>query len=50
MNTSRKAIVVGGGPAGLVAAARLAEGGVETTLLEASGTLGGRAASERQGG
>lgn len=50
MSTSKKAVVVGGGPAGLVAAARLAEGGVETTLLEASGTLGGRAASEQRGG
>lgn len=50
MNTSRKAIVIGGGPAGLVAAIRLAEGGVETTLLEAGPNLGGRAASERRGG
>lgn len=46
MDTSRKAIVVGGGPAGLVAAHRLAEGGVETTLLEAASGLGGRAASK----
>jgi phytoene dehydrogenase-like protein len=50
MITSRKAIVIGGGPAGLAAAARLAEGGVETTLLEASSGLGGRAASEQQAG
>lgn len=50
MDTSRKAIVIGGGPAGLVAAARLADGGVETTLLEASSHLGGRAASERRDG
>jgi phytoene dehydrogenase-like protein len=33
-----------------VAAGRLAEGGFETTLLEAAGNLGGRAASERRGG
>ena len=46
----RTAIVVGGGPAGLVAAARLAEGGLATTLLEAASGLGGRAASERRGG
>lgn len=46
MDTSQKAIVIGGGPAGLVAAARLAEGGVETVLLEAASSLGGRAASE----
>ncbi|HEU4707053.1 MAG TPA: FAD-dependent oxidoreductase [Solirubrobacterales bacterium] len=50
MNSSKKAIVVGGGPAGLVAAIRLAEGGVATTLLEAGPNLGGRAASERRGG
>ena len=50
MNTSRKAIVVGGGPAGLLAANRLAEGGVATTLLEASSNFGGRAASERRQG
>lgn len=50
MNAPKKAIVVGGGPAGLVAAARLAEGGAETTLLEASSKLGGRAASETQDG
>jgi phytoene dehydrogenase-like protein len=50
MDISQKAIVIGGGPAGLVAAARLAEGGAETTLLEAGSHLGGRAASERRGG
>src|SRR3954471_16936191 len=50
MNGSRKGIVIGGGPAGLVAAARLAEGGVETTVLEAASHLGGRGASERRGG
>jgi phytoene dehydrogenase-like protein len=50
MITSNAAIVVGGGPAGLVAAGRLAEGGVATTLLEAGAGLGGRAASERRQG
>jgi len=50
MNASRKAIVIGGGPAGLVAAIRLAGGGVSTTLLEAASHLGGRAASKQQGG
>ncbi|HEV2728074.1 MAG TPA: FAD-dependent oxidoreductase, partial [Solirubrobacterales bacterium] len=50
MNTSKKAIVIGGGPAGLTAAARLAEGGVATTLLEAGPHLGGRAASEHRQG
>jgi phytoene dehydrogenase-like protein len=51
MNTSTKskrAIVIGGGPAGLVAAGDLAEGGMATTLLEAAGGLGGRAATERR--
>jgi phytoene dehydrogenase-like protein len=47
---SKTAIVVGGGPAGLVAAGRLAEGGLPTTLLEAGSGLGGRAASERRHG
>jgi phytoene dehydrogenase-like protein len=50
MISPKTAIVVGGGPAGLVAAGRLAEGGVATTLLEASAKLGGRAASERRDG
>lgn len=50
MNRSRKGIVIGGGPAGLVAATRLAEGGVETTVLEAASHPGGRAASERREG
>jgi len=50
MTASKKAIVVGGGPAGLAAACRLAEGGVATTLLEAATGLGGRAASERREG
>ncbi len=42
--------VIGGGPAGLVAAATLAEAGVVTTLLEAKASVGGRAASEREQG
>jgi phytoene dehydrogenase-like protein len=48
--TPTTAIVIGGGPAGLVAASRLAEGGIATTLLEAKESLGGRAGSERRGG
>jgi phytoene dehydrogenase-like protein len=44
------AVVIGGGPAGLIAAARLAESGIETTLLEGGAALGGRAASRREGG
>lgn len=50
MDTSRRAIVIGGGPAGLVAAIRLAEGGAATTLLEAASHFGGRAASEQREG
>jgi phytoene dehydrogenase-like protein len=46
----RKALVVGGGPAGLTAAGRLADGGFETLLLESSSQLGGRAASEWRDG
>jgi phytoene dehydrogenase-like protein len=44
------AIVVGGGPAGLIAAAKLADAGIATTLLEASSALGGRAASKCHAG
>lgn len=50
MNAQRSAIVIGGGPAGLVAAIRLAEGGVATTLLEGGANVGGRAASEERAG
>jgi len=44
------AIVIGGGPAGLVAASVLAEAGADTTVLEAKAGLGGRAASDRREG
>jgi phytoene dehydrogenase-like protein len=44
------AIVIGGGPAGLIAASHLADAGVSTTLLEAKARFGGRAASDRQEG
>jgi phytoene dehydrogenase-like protein len=44
------AIVIGGGPAGLIAASHLADAGVTTTLLEAKARFGGRAASDRQDG
>ena len=42
--------MIGGGPAGLMAAGRLAGGGIETVLLEAGSHLGGRAASEKRAG
>lgn len=44
------AIVIGGGPAGLVAASHLAGAGLRTTLLEAKANLGGRAASDTRDG
>ena len=43
----RRALVIGGGIAGIAAAARLAEAGWSVTLLEARNTLGGRAFSFR---
>jgi len=50
MSTTRTAIIIGGGPAGLLAASHLAGAGVSTTLLEARTGFGGRAASEREHG
>jgi phytoene dehydrogenase-like protein len=50
MGPRDKAIVIGGGPAGLLAAAHLAEAGVSTTLLEAKAGFGGRSASRRRDG
>ncbi len=47
---THRAVVVGGGPAGLIAAAKLADAGIATTLLEAGSALGGRAASTRDSG
>ncbi|HEY2437291.1 MAG TPA: FAD-dependent oxidoreductase, partial [Solirubrobacteraceae bacterium] len=41
------AIVIGGGPAGLLAAAHLAGAGMATTLLEAKARFGGRASSRQ---
>jgi protoporphyrinogen oxidase len=45
MSDRRRAIVIGGGPAGLKAAHVLAKGGLEVTLLEHSSILGGLASS-----
>jgi protoporphyrinogen/coproporphyrinogen III oxidase len=45
-----RAVVVGGGVAGLSAAHRLVERGVEVVLLEAGDRLGGTIATERVGG
>ena len=41
----RRAVVIGGGPAGIRAAHLLAKGGLETTLLESAPVLGGLASS-----
>jgi oxygen-dependent protoporphyrinogen oxidase len=45
-----RAVVIGGGVAGLVAARRLALGGAQVVLLEASDRLGGRVASTELAG
>ena len=45
MDLTRRAIVIGGGPAGLKAAHSLAKGGVQVTLLESAPILGGLASS-----
>ena len=50
MTSPQTCIVIGGGPAGLLAAAHLADAGVQTTLLEAGACFGGRAASQRRAG
>jgi len=50
MSSMRRAVVIGGGPAGLLSAAHLADAGLSTTLLEASASLGGRAASLHRDG
>jgi phytoene desaturase len=46
----RRAVVIGGGIAGLAAAALLAHDGWSTTLVEARDELGGRAGSWQRGG
>ena len=47
---SNKANMVGGGIAGLTAAAQLAQSGVKVTLFEAAADLGGRARTKRVDG
>lgn len=46
----KKAIVIGGGLAGLACAVRLAEGGMEPLVLEASDSVGGRVRTDRVDG
>ena len=50
MSSERSAVVIGGGPAGLVSAAHLAGAGLSTTVLESAAGLGGRAASVQKDG
>ncbi|GIT80049.1 phytoene desaturase [Leifsonia sp. LS1] len=50
MSGSRRAVVIGGGIAGLASAALLARDGHEVTLLEQSDALGGRAGSWERAG
>ena len=45
MTARARAIVIGGGPAGIKAAHVLAKGGAQTTLLESGEVLGGLASS-----
>ncbi|MGQ0442050.1 MAG: hydroxysqualene dehydroxylase HpnE [Methylophilaceae bacterium] len=45
LNTKNNVAIIGGGVAGLAAAAKLAEKGLQTTLFEAGSQLGGRARS-----
>jgi len=44
--TVQRVIVIGGGAAGMTAAARLIDAGLDVVLLEASGVLGGRMARD----
>ena len=49
VESSRSPIVIGAGPAGLTAALRLVQRGVEPRLLEATGHVGGLARTPRSG-
>ncbi|WP_135533505.1 NAD(P)/FAD-dependent oxidoreductase [Halostella pelagica] len=50
MTEDATVVVAGGGLAGLVASRHLAEAGVDVTLYEREGTVGGRVRTHREGG
>jgi oxygen-dependent protoporphyrinogen oxidase len=47
---NKKVIVVGAGMAGLAAAFRLRQAGIDVTVLESTGTVGGRVGTETRDG
>ncbi len=50
MNRSQKVVIVGAGPGGLASAVLLARSGVDVTIVESRGTVGGRTSTiEREG-